>query len=89
MIEFLYSLNKSLKEESEIRISCTKRKGGLRVKVSDFKKREIQNAKIYLDGEFMGFTDNKGILAIQKNISKKTVLKAELGIYFSKKEIIP
>jgi hypothetical protein len=89
MIDFLYSLNKALKEESDIFISYKTTKEGLNVKVFDYKKRGINRAKVYLNNKYIGFTNNKGIILINRKIPKKSVLKAELGIYLVKKEIIP
>ncbi|MFA5303814.1 MAG: hypothetical protein WC393_04745 [Candidatus Nanoarchaeia archaeon] len=89
MIDFLYSLNKALKEESDIYVSYRKRNNYLEVKVFDFKKRGINMAKIYLNNHLEGYTNNKGILLINHKIPKKAVLKAELGIYLTKREIIP
>jgi hypothetical protein len=89
MIDFLYSLNKVLKEESDIHLSYKRTKKGLAVKVFDFKKRGINLAKVYLNNALEGFTNNKGALIITSKIPKKAVLRAELGIYFAKKEILP
>lgn len=89
MIDFLYSLNKALKEESDIHISYKTTKEGLIIKVFDFKKRGINLAKVYLNNHLMGYTNNKGLLIINRKIPKKAVLKAELGIYLAKKEIMP
>jgi len=89
MIDFLYRLNKSLSEESNIYISCKKKKQGLIVRVFDFKKRSIANAKVYLNNSFEGFTNSRGLIEINKKISKKSTIKAELGIYYAKKEIMP
>lgn len=89
MIDFLYSLNKALKEESDIYISYRKKKKGLVVRVFDFKKRGINLAKVYLNNNLVGYTNNKGILAIERKLPKKAVLKTEIGIYLAKKEIIP
>ena len=89
MIDFLYSLNKALKEESDLYVSYRTIKGGLIVKVFDFKKRGINMAKVYLNNSLIGYTNNKGLLIINRKIPKKAVLKAELGIYLAKKEIMP
>jgi hypothetical protein len=89
MIDFIYELNKALKEESDIHISYKKRNKYLIVKVLDFKKRGLNYAKVYLNNNFVGYTDAKGELILNRKIPKKAVLKAELGIYFVKKEIIP
>jgi hypothetical protein len=89
MIDFLYSLNKALKDESDLHISCRKKKEGLLVKVFDFKKKGINMAKVYLNNALVGFTNDKGELLLSQKIPKKAVLKAELGIYFAKKEIMP
>ncbi|MDD4353734.1 MAG: hypothetical protein PHN56_04725 [Candidatus Nanoarchaeia archaeon] len=89
MIDFIYSLNKILNKESEIYISYFKKKEGLLVKVFDFKKKGISFAKVYLNNVLVGYTNNKGELLLSKKMPKKAVLKAEIGIYFVKKEIIP
>jgi len=89
MINFLNSLNKALEEESNLFISYKKEKDGLIIKVFDFKNRGINKVKVYLNNDFLGFTNDQGVLKINKKVPKKSVLRAELGIYFSKKGIMP
>jgi len=89
MIDFIYALNKALKEESDLHISYKKRNKYLIIKVLDFKKRGMSYAKVYLNNNLVGYTNSKGELIINRKIPKKAILKAEFGIYFAKKEIMP
>ncbi len=88
MIDFLYRLSKALREESNLFISAKKKKGIIQIRVFDYKKRGIMNAKVYANNEFAGFTNQKGILELKAGNSKKLSLKAETGIYFAKRDIV-
>ena len=88
MIDFLYRLSKALSEESKLFISAKKKKGIIQIKVFDYKKRGIRGAKVYANNEFLGCTNTKGILEIKAGNAKKISLKAEIGIYFTKKDVV-
>ncbi len=88
MIDFLYKLSKALREESNLFVSAKKKKGIIQIKVFDYKKRGIMNAKVYEKNKFIGLTNSKGILELKAGNLKKLSLKVELGIYFVKKDIV-
>jgi hypothetical protein len=88
MIDFLYRLSKALREESNLFISAKKKKGIIQIKVFDYKKKGIMDAKVYANNEFIGFTNAKGFIELKAGNAKKLSLKAEIGIYFTKKDLI-